>query len=127
MEKLDLSEWVKRSEISADTAFRQAVHVLILAISQSASLKTRMIFHGGLLLAIRFKGIRHTKDVDFVTADHCNQIDVEDFIGRLNEELAVACETLIYGLDCKIQSHRSKTTRRKQELSDHKNQDGLCL
>lgn len=108
MEKLDLSEWVRRSENSADTAFRQAVHILILAISQSDLLKTRMIFHGGLLLAIRFKGIRHTKDVDFVTVDHRNQFDVEDFIGHLNEEIAVACQTLIYGLDCKIQSHRVK-------------------
>ncbi len=50
MENLDLFEWVNRSDSSADKAFRQAVHVLILAVSQSNSLKTRMIFHGGLLL-----------------------------------------------------------------------------
>jgi predicted nucleotidyltransferase component of viral defense system len=108
MENIDLFEWVNRSNSSADKAFRQAVHVLILAVSQSNSLKTRMIFHGGLLLAIRFHGIRHTKDVDFVTADHRNQIDVEEFIGSLSEEIAVASETLTYGLDCKIQSHRMK-------------------
>jgi len=108
MKKLDLSEWVGQSENTADTAFRQAVHTLITAISRSDSLRAEMIFHGGLLLAILFEGIRHTKDVDFVTSDHRSEIDIDDFISRLNEEIAVACETLTYGLDCKIQSYRVK-------------------
>ena len=69
MEEIDFAEWVKRSENSANAAFRQAVHTLMLAISRSDSLQARMIFHGGLLLAIRFQGIRHTKDIDFVTAE----------------------------------------------------------
>jgi len=106
MKKIDLSEWVRRSENTADTAFRQAVHTLITAISRSDFLYARMIFHGGLLLAILFKGIRHTKDVDFVTSDHRSEIDIDDFISRLNGEVAVACEILTYGLDCKIQSYR---------------------
>lgn len=108
MEELDFGGWVKRSESSADAAFRQAVHTLMLAISQSESLQTRMIFHGGLLLAIRFQGIRHTKDIDFVTEDKRTQIDEEHFIASLNQELAIACENLPYGLDCRIQSCRVK-------------------
>jgi predicted nucleotidyltransferase component of viral defense system len=108
MKKLNLSEWVRQSENTADTAFRQAVHTLITAISRSDSLHAKMIFHGGLLLAILFQGIRHTKDVDFVTSDHRSQIDIDDFISRLNEEVSVACEILTYGLDCKIQSYRVK-------------------
>lgn len=104
MEKLDFTQWVKRSENSAVTAFRQAVHTLMLAISQADSLQTRMIFHGGLLLAIRFQGIRHTKDIDFVTEDKRTQIDEDGFIASLNEALAIACENLPYGLDCRIQS-----------------------
>ena len=75
MEEIDFAEWVKRSKNSADAAFRQAVHTLMLAISRSDSLQTRMVFHGGLLLAIRFQGIRHTKDIDFVTEDKRTQID----------------------------------------------------
>jgi len=81
---------------------------LMLAISQADSLQTRMIFHGGLLLAIRFQGIRHTKDIDFVTSDKRSQLDEERFVAYLNEELAVACENLPYGLDCRIQSCRVK-------------------
>jgi hypothetical protein len=108
MEELDFAEWVKHSETSANTAFRQAVHTLMLAISQADSLQTRMIFHGGLLLVIRFQGIRHTKDIDFVTEDKQVQIDEEHFVASLNQELAVACENLPYGLDCRIQSYRVK-------------------
>lgn len=108
MEELDFADWVKRSENSANTAFRQAVHTLMLAISQADSLQTRMIFHGGLLLAIRFQGIRHTKDIDFVTEDKRVQIDEDHFVASLNQELAVACENLPYGLDCRIQSYRVK-------------------
>lgn len=81
---------------------------MMLVISQADSLQTRMIFHGGLLLAIRFQGIRHTKDIDFVTSDKRSQLEEERFVAYLNEELAVACENLPYGLDCRIQSYRVK-------------------
>ncbi len=108
MEQLDFAQWVKRSENVANAAFRQAVHTLILAISHADSLHTRMIFHGGLLLAIRFQGIRHTKDIDFVTSEKRSQLDEESFVAYLNEELAIACENLSYGLDCRIQSCRVK-------------------
>lgn len=80
----------------------------MVAISQAASLQTRMIFHGGLLLAIRFHGIRHTKDIDFVTADQRTQVNEANFATSLNEALAIACENLPYGLDCRIQSYRVK-------------------
>jgi hypothetical protein len=38
MEEIDFGNWVKRSENSANAAFRQAVHTLMLAISQADSL-----------------------------------------------------------------------------------------
>jgi hypothetical protein len=108
MEKLDFADWVRKSETVANAAFRQAVHTLMLAISKSDALRTRMIFHGGLLMAICFQGIRHTKDIDFVTADKRTQIDEAGFVASLNEALAIACDSLPYGLDCRIQSFSVK-------------------
>lgn len=108
MEKLDFADWVRKSETAADKGFRQAIHTLMLAISKSDALQTRMIFHGGLLMAICFQGIRHTKDIDFVTEDKRTQIDEDGFVASLNEALAVACDALPYGLDCRIQSYRVK-------------------
>ncbi|MHB8910882.1 MAG: nucleotidyl transferase AbiEii/AbiGii toxin family protein [Syntrophales bacterium] len=108
MEKLDFADWVNKSETEADKTFRQAIHTLMLAISKSDALQTRMIFHGGLLMAICFQGIRHTKDIDFVTEDKRTQIDEAGFVASLNEALAIACDSLPYGLDCRIQSYRVK-------------------
>ncbi|MCX5839358.1 MAG: nucleotidyl transferase AbiEii/AbiGii toxin family protein [Deltaproteobacteria bacterium] len=108
MKKLDFADWVKKSETEADKAFRQAIHTLMLAISKSDALQTRMIFHGGLLMAICFQGIRHTKDIDFVTEDKRTQIDEAGFVASLNEALAIACDSLPYGLDCRIQSFSVK-------------------
>jgi len=126
MKKLDLSAWVGESENTADTAFRQAVHALITAISRSDFLYAKMIFHGGLLLAILFKGIRHTKDVDFVTSDHRSEMDLNDFISRLNEEIVVACESLTYGLDCKIQSYRVKPPAKNRNFQTIKMKMGYA-
>jgi len=112
MEELDFAQWVKRSENSAVTAFRQAVHTLMLAISQADSLQTRMIFHGGLLLAIRFQGIRHTKDIDFVTEDKRTQIDEDGFIASLNEAIKPCGGGLaapgFRGLYCRLGDRRAQ-------------------
>lgn len=108
MEQIDLAAWARQSEQSTERSFRQAVHTLMLAISQADDLQARMIFHGGLLLAIRFQGIRHTKDIDFVTSEHRKDFDVDKFVNSLNEALALAGESLPYGLGCRIQSNRIK-------------------
>ena len=75
MESLDLFKWVNKANNSSDKAFRQSIHTLIHAISNSTFLQENMIFHGGILMAIRFQGIRYTKDVDFATSQKCNNID----------------------------------------------------
>jgi len=108
METIDLAEWVHNSPDSSQKSFRQAIHSLMLAISRSAILRPEMIFHGGLLLALRFKGVRHTKDIDFATSTHFNGFDVESFLRQLQDSLVDSCEALPYGMDCRIQSHRVK-------------------
>jgi len=106
VESIDLDRWVQQDQNPAGAAFRKAVHTLIVAISGSDSLREKMVFHGALLLSIRFKGIRHTKDIDFVTSDNSNQVNENEFVLCLNEELNLASEMLPYGMQCKIQSYR---------------------
>lgn len=106
METIDLAEWVHNSPDSSQKSFRQAIHSLMLAISRSAILQPEMIFHGGLLLTLKFKGARHTKDIDFATSTHFNKFDVKSFLRQLQDSLVDSCEALPYGMDCRIQSHR---------------------
>ena len=56
-------------------------------------------------MAIRFQGIRYTKDVDFATSQKCNNIDKDRFIVNLNDELTLSSELLPYNLDCRVQTY----------------------
>lgn len=108
MKLVDIRNWIANSSDNATKAFRQAVHVILLAISKSSELRSKMIFHGGLLLTLKYKGVRYTKDVDFATANKRVDIDEEAFLKELQQRLLESSETLSYGLACKIQSSRIK-------------------
>lgn len=108
MKQVEIENWIKNSPDNAAKAFRQAVHVILLAISKSPKLRSKMIFHGGLLLTLRYNGVRYTNDLDFATAHKRADIDEEAFLNELQQSLLQSSETLPYGLACKIQSSRIK-------------------
>lgn len=108
MKLLDIENWIANSPDNSTKAFRQAVHIILLAISKSPELKSKMIFHGGLLLTLKYSGIRYTKDLDFATANKRADIDEEAFLNEMQQSLLESSETLPYGLACKIQSSRIK-------------------
>ena len=49
--------------------FREAVHLILAAISRSVGLRSKMIMKGGMLMAIRYDSTRITRDADFSTTD----------------------------------------------------------
>ena len=108
MKLIEIEQWITKSPHNTAKTFRQAVHVILLAISKSSELRSKMIFHGGLLLTLKYRGVRYTKDVDFATADKRADIDEEAFLKELQQSLSESSETLPYGLACKIQSSRIK-------------------
>lgn len=85
-------------------AFRQAVHVILQAISGSEYLKPKMIMKGGMLLGIRYQSTRYTEDIDFSTSLKLSDIDQDVFKGELNEQMALAIEDLGYNISCSVQS-----------------------
>jgi predicted nucleotidyltransferase component of viral defense system len=101
---LNIEEWVSQSNRPAIKEFRQAIHTVLVAISHSKFLQAKMVMKGGVLLAIRFKGLRHTRDIDFSTSEQYDIHKEEKIIRTLREELSLAIELLDYGLDCRIQS-----------------------
>jgi Nucleotidyl transferase AbiEii toxin, Type IV TA system len=108
MKLVEIENWIINSPDKAVKAFRQAVHVILLAISKSPELRSKMIFHGGLLLTLKYSGVRYTKDLDFATANKRADIDEEAFLNELQQSLLESSENLPYGLACKIQSPRIK-------------------
>ncbi len=107
----NIEEWIAISNDSAIKEFRQAIHTVLIAISTSKYLQTKMVMKGGVLLAIKFKGSRLTRDIDFSTSEQYDNNKKEKFISTLEKNLLLATELLDYGLECRLQSFSVNPSR----------------
>ncbi len=108
MSLYDLTKWVEQEDNPMDRKFREAVHVILYAISHCRDIYTEMIMKGAVLLAIRYHCIRYTTDIDFSTSRQASSFDRDKFLSDLQDSLIVAAEALDYGLDCRVQSAKFK-------------------
>jgi predicted nucleotidyltransferase component of viral defense system len=100
---MDIEKWV--DEAASDwVAFRQAVHIILHAITIDDYLYLNMIMKGGMLLGIEHDSSRFTTDIDFSTAQTIQEISEPDFLKHLNDALIVATSELPYTLECSVQS-----------------------
>jgi predicted nucleotidyltransferase component of viral defense system len=107
IEEYDIKDWVEDASTKINEEFRQAVHTILLAIASDSNLKANMILKGGILLAIRYKSHRFTKDIDFSTERPRGGDITEDGVRKsLDSSLAQMVEELDYGLDCRVQSSK---------------------
>lgn len=105
MYECDVRRWVESESEPRRRELRRAVHTILLAIGNSQHLRTTMLIKGGILLAIRYHGSRHTRDIDFSTHLQYKDIDEEQFLNEFKEALFFASTQLEYDLDCRLQSH----------------------
>ncbi len=108
IEACDINTWVTKAPDRANRHFREAVHVVLLAIATSAYLNVKMIMKGAVLLAVRYDSSRFTRDIDFSTNQQLAEFDEDEFLVHLGQGLIHASEILDYGMDCKIQTHKIK-------------------
>ncbi|WP_353572206.1 nucleotidyl transferase AbiEii/AbiGii toxin family protein, partial [Candidatus Albibeggiatoa sp. nov. BB20] len=100
----NINEWV---EEALTTENREAVHTILSAVAAAENLKTSMVLKGGLLLAIRYKSYRYTKNIDFSTGRKLGEDITKDSVHKsLNDSLAQMVEILDYDLDCRVQSSK---------------------
>lgn len=104
MKDIAIEEWVNSASEESLIELRQAMHTVITAIGGSKYLYQRMTVKGGVLLAIKYRSTRFTKDVDFSTSEKYDSFDKDKFLFELEYNLAIAVEKLPYDLDCRIQS-----------------------
>lgn len=110
VEELDLPAWVGDAEPDKQY-FRQAVHIILTAISSSAALRSTMIMKGGMLMAIRYKSSRFTKDADFSTEEKYLIGDEKTLVEELCQQLDIANETLPYDTMCRCQRSELRPAR----------------
>lgn len=111
MESFKIEKWVKESADPTTKEYREAVHTLIMAISNSFTLNSRMVIKGGILLGIRFGNERFTRDVDFSTDELYDKVKEELIVRELEKELINAAENLDYGMDLRLQHVKVNPTR----------------
>jgi predicted nucleotidyltransferase component of viral defense system len=109
IEEYDINTWVEEASTKENREFRQATHTILSAIAFDESLKASMILKGGILLAIRYKSHRYTKDIDFSTERQLGGEITESSVRKLlDRSLATMVEILNYDLDCRVQSSKLK-------------------
>ncbi len=107
LDALDLTTWVEQASGNM-RIFREAMHIVLSAISNSPALAPAMVIKGGLLMAIRYGSERYTKDVDFSTREKYRQGDENVLIEELEKQLDIANQQLPYDTMCRCQKHEIK-------------------
>lgn len=108
----DVHQWVESETDPRQREFREAVHTVLLAIGRSQELSTSMLIKGGILLAIRYRGLRYTRDIDFSTELHYQEFNEDEFLAEFSSSLIAASTQLEYDLDCRLQSHHIQPANR---------------
>ena len=109
---IHLPLWVEAEQDPGRQVFRQAVHLVLRAIAQSEVLAPTMIMKGGILLAIRYRSTRYTRDIDFSTSRRFQLQEVPRLLQAVESALAPVSADNEYGLALRLQSHVIKPPTR---------------
>ena len=101
----DLVSWVEAAPEN-QLEFRQAAHLILMAITHDVKLQETMVMKGGILMAIRYESGRFTKDIDFSTCLKRAELDADEFREEFEGSLAMVVADSEYDLDCRIQRCR---------------------
>lgn len=102
----DISAWIQEDDAPKGKKQREAIHVLLYALSISPKLNIQTAMKGGVLLAIRYQSSRRTIDVDFSTKISTQEFDENFFKSELEKALLLASNSLTYNMECRIQSFK---------------------
>lgn len=116
IEELDIDAWVDRAPPDK-RQFREAVHIVLSAISTSSALRSKMVMKGGLLMAIRYDSGRYTRDVDFSTKQKYVKGDENQLLDDLDESLAIANQHCSYDTMCLRQRTEIRPARNDAQFT----------
>jgi predicted nucleotidyltransferase component of viral defense system len=105
---VDLAGWVEEAK-SDPVSYRrrQVAHILLHAIATTPALKETLYLKGGILMALAYKSVRSTSDIDFTTNEDPD-VFAGEIRGSLDRALRRAVADLAYPLACKVQSTRKE-------------------
>ncbi|HAG1192601.1 TPA: nucleotidyl transferase AbiEii/AbiGii toxin family protein [Salmonella enterica] len=109
MENIDA--WVNRAKNNEDQKLRQAIHLILLAISRDKSLSQTLALKGGLMLAIVYSSDRYTSDIDLSLLENAQKMSKESLQDTLEKQLKAVVAISNYDLELMVQSIQDRPKR----------------
>lgn len=105
MAPISLADWVNEAP-EPQRGFREAVHIVIAAVSREPDLSGAMVMKGGILMGIRYQSPRFTTDIDFSSSLSLTDLSPETIHRSLDIGMARISAELDYDLECRVQACR---------------------
>ncbi len=109
----NISTWVDDAP-EGQREFREAVHLILATITHDPGLRDAMVMKGGILLAIRYRSKRFTKDIDFSTSLSLAEMNPEKIRQAFDSGMALVAAGFDNGLDCRVQGCKVNPANRPE-------------
>lgn len=100
----NIEEWIDSAEDNNQKAFRQVIHLILLAISRDESLSQTLIIKGGIVLSLAYGSDRYTTDLDLSSLDNMEKLSKEDLETKLSKSIKAVVALSEYKLELAVQS-----------------------
>jgi len=105
VDSIGMDDWVSEGP-EDQREFREAVHIVIAAVTRDPGLREFMVMKGGLLMGIRYHSPRFTTDIDFSSSLSLSDLDPEKIRRSFDAGMAIASAGSESNLECRVQSLR---------------------
>lgn len=100
----NIEEWIDRAENDDEKKFRQAIHLILLAISRDKFLSQNLVIKGGIVLSLAYGSERYTTDLDLSSLDNMEVLSKEDLELKLSKQITAVVALNDYDLKLLVHS-----------------------
>lgn len=100
----NIEEWIDRAENDDEKKFRQAIHLILLAISRDKFLSQNLVIKGGIVLSLAYGSERYTTDLDLSSLDNMEVLTKEELELKLGRQITAVVALSNYNLELLVHS-----------------------
>ena len=99
-----IEEWIDRAENDDEKKFRQAIHLILLAVSRDKVLSQNLVIKGGIVLSLAYGSERYTTDLDLSALDNMEVLSKEELELKLGRQITAVVALSDYNLKLLVHS-----------------------
>jgi len=100
----NIEEWIDRAENDDEKKFRQAIHLILLAVSRDKVLSQNLVIKGGIVLSLAYGSERYTTDLDLSSLDNMEVLSKEELESKLSKQIKAVVALSDYNLKLLVHS-----------------------